>query len=361
MRYSIFILAFLMTWALHCTGQNKTTKEGLKVGKWTHTYELAYGTFTDIGYYKIIPLKTYDTIRSPAGYSLRVKYKGSTPMLFIYGRHHNKISVKDDLWQTTDSTGHTCRTDYWDQGLYLWSKNFDDKGNLTEYDYKDFENDTSFYLIYKNNQLYKKAYYPPENKNEETDIFYPNNNLIIPNAEPFFETNFGSAAVNIFQLNLSCKKDLTIHSISSSSENIQIRFPSKTLPYHLTTKDTVTFNLIFTPTPISFRDHDTITIVTSEENVQPYKMYCTLSAAHIDYRNVETISELTLSKSRDRYLVISPMGTETNVFISNSQMEKKYGIHGITKIDLNELNVGDNHVSISSCNIGGDLKLTITE
>jgi len=289
MQHLTFILAILLTWTIQCIGQNKTTKEGLNVGKWTDEYELAYGKFTETGFYKIIPLNIYETIRPLGDNIFEVKFKGSSTLLFFSGRQGNNISVKDSIWQTVDSVGKIYKTENWVQGLNLWTKYFDGNGNMTNYDYEDFENDTSFYLTYKNNQLYKKAFYPPDNKNQQTEIFYPDNNLVIPNAEPSFYCKFGDMAVNVFQLKLSCKKDLTINSVSSSSGNIQVTFPFNSVPYKLTKADTAIFNLIFTPTPTSFTDDDTITIVTSEENVLPYKIYCSLRASHIDGSNVESL------------------------------------------------------------------------
>lgn len=362
MRNLTFILTFLLTWTSQCAGQNKTTKEGLNVGKWIDEYELANGKFRETGYYKIIPLTTYDTIRPLGENIFEVKFKGSSPLLFFSGRHGNSISVKDSIWQTVDSIGKIYKTENWVQGLNLWTKYFDGNGNMTKYDYDDFENDTSFYLTYKNNQLYKKAFYPPDNKNQQTEIFYPDNNLVIPNAEPSFYYKFGDIAVNVFQLKLSCKQDLIINTVSSSSGNIQVTFPFNSVPYKLTKTDTAIFNLIFTPTPTSFTEDDTITIITSEENVLPYKIYCSLSASHIDGSNVETLSKLILSKSKDRYLLIAPMGTQTDAFITDSKgNEKRYRIQGITKIDLAQLKAGDYQLSIASCNTGGDIKLNIVE
>lgn len=364
MRKTTSILIVLLAWAFHCPGQNKVTKEGLKYGKWVEEYDDDNERLKTSGFYKIIPLSTYDTIRPLFDDGFEIKFKRSTPLLFISGRYNNDISVQDGLWRTVTSTGQLYRTDFWDQGLWVWYKDFDDKGNMIYYHYNDFENDTSFYLTFKNNQLYKKAYYPPENKNASTEIFYPDNNLIIQNAEPYFETLFGDEILNVFPLKISCKHDLTITSVSSGSENIQVDFPSNTLPCKLTPADTVTFNLVFKPTPISFRDYDTITILTSEKNVPPYKVYCDLKASHINHRNVETLGDLTLSQSKDRYLIISPMGTVTDISIyDRNQTIKDIQIFSssIAKIDLTEFSIGEYIVSIAGCSVGGFIKLKINE
>lgn len=302
-----FILTLLLTLTLGCFGQNKTTKEALNTGKWTEVHE-------------------------------------------------------DGIWQTADSTGNILKTEYWDKGLNLWTKYFDEHGNLSEYEYYDIKDDTHFYLTYKNNQLYKKAFYPPENKNQQTEIFYPDNNLLIPDAEPAFYSKFSDIAPSVFQLKLSCKKDLTIISVRSGSKNIHVNFPLNAPPFRLTPKDTACIDLIFTPTPASFSSSDTITIVTSEENVLPYKVYCSLRAFHIDGSNVETLQEISLSKTKDRYLFIAPMGTITEAIIQHSDgTEKRYDINQINQIDLKELEPGEYALAIYSCNTGGYLKLKISE
>lgn len=38
---------------------------------------------------------------------------------------------------------------------------------------------------------YKKAFYPPENKDEPVEIYYPEDNLVIPDAELSFYSVFG--------------------------------------------------------------------------------------------------------------------------------------------------------------------------
>ncbi len=362
MRQLIFILTLLLTSIFNCLGQNKTTKEGLKVGIWTEEYDLGYGEFTETGVYKIIPLNTYKTIQSLGDDSFEIKCKASTTILFFSGRHNKSISVKDSIWEIKDSIGKLYSTEMWHQGINIWRKYYDESGSLIEYHYIDLENDTTFNLIYINNRLFKKAFYPPENKNQQTEIFYPNNDLIIPNAELTFKSIFGDTVLNVYQLKLSCKKDLTIQSVRSGSKNIQVVFPFNTFPYELTEKDTAIFNLIFTPTPTTFIENDTITIITSEENVLPYMVFCSLNASHIDYSNVETLTELSLSKTKDQYLIIAPMGTQTDAYITDFLgTKKKYKIYGITKIDLSKLNVGEYQLSIASCNTGGDIKLTITD
>jgi hypothetical protein len=362
MRNLSTLRIFLLIYTCQCFGQNKTTQEGLNIGLWTEEYELYSEKFKETGKYKIVDLNKYDTIRQLGENAYEIKYKGSTPLLFSSGKYNNKISVKDSIWQTLDSLEKLIKTELWSNGLNLWTKYFDEKNNLIEYDYDDFENDTSFYLTFKNNQLFKKAYYPPNDKNNKTYIFYPNNNLIISNAELNFYSRFGDEKANELKLNLSCKKNLSILSIKSSSNNIQVKLPSKSFPYRLNQNEITTIGLTYTPILFDLKEADTITIQTNEINIPAYKIYCSMRYTHIDGKNVETIGHLSLSKTKDKYLFISSMGTVTNAYLKNKEGEKtEYEIHGNTKIGLEKLQIGEYDLSIFSCDTGGFIKLKITE
>lgn len=358
-----YLLALLLVCcALEGAAQNQVTPEGLFVGPWTEEYGVAERERRVTGCYKIIPLSTYDTIQEHWGTAYEIRFRGATPLLFFSGRHKDTISVKDGIWQTFDASGNLLSTEYWQQGLSLWTRHFDEASRLIQYDYVDLDNDSLFFLTYKDGQLYKKAFYSPDDKNHQTEVFYPEQHLVIPDAEPSLYFNFGDTVANVFTLKLSCKKDLTINAISSSSRNAQTTFLTNAFPLKLTTTDTAIINFAFTPTPASFRPRDTITIVTSEENAPPYKIYCTLKASHIDFGNVESLQAITLSKSKDRFLVIAPMGTQTDAYITHSDgHEDRYRILEITKIDLRGLDVGEYQLAIYSCNSAGSMTLTVLE
>ncbi len=83
---------------------------------------------------------------------------------------------------------------------------------------------------------------------------------------------------------------------------------------------------------------------------------------HIDWKNVQTIGHLSLSKTKDKYLIVSSMGTVTNAYLKNIRGENtEYEIHGDTKISLEKLQIGDYDLSIFSCDTNGFIKFTITE
>lgn len=344
--------------------RNKTTKNGLRTGLWVEHYETVEGKWVETGTYTIIPISTYDFLEfSHTLY--RIRYKGFEQLLFIEGHSDSLLSVKDGLWYTYDSTNTVRRTDLWSNGINLGTTYFDGQGELTQYHYTDFENDTSFYLTYIHKQLFKKAYFPPEDKNNETELYYPDNDLVIENAEPRFYANFLSKTTDTFQIRITARKSMDIVSMKSTASDMQLvdaSFQAVRFPLHIADHDTVILNMLFAPAPTTYREYDTISVVTSEINVPEYKLYCKARVSHLDGRNVQTIQDVTLSKKKDKYLVIAPMGTVTDAYITGATGEEKaYGINGITRINLEELDTGRYQMRISSCYTGGYMTLTIVE
>jgi hypothetical protein len=344
--------------------RNKTTKNGLRTGLWVEQYETHEGRWVETGTYAIIPVSTYDFLEfSRALY--RIRYKGFEQLLFVEGRSDSLLSVKDGLWYTYDSTRTLRRTDLWSNGLNLWTTYFDEQGEIQRHNYRDFENDTSFYLTYVDKRLFKKAYYPPEDKNNETVLYYPENDLVIEDAEPRFYANFLSKTTDTFQLRVTARKSMDIVSMKTTASDMQLvdaSFQAVRFPLHMAAHDTVILNMLFAPVPATYREYDTIVVATSEANVPEYKLYCKARASHLDGWNVQTIQDVTLSKKKDKYLIIAPMGTVTDAYITSATGEEKsYGIYGITRIDLEELDTGRYDMRISSCHTGGYMTLIIVE
>ena len=358
MKRKLFLSIFFLFFFCFLFGQNKKTEDGLRVGNWVNKWIWQGKKHKEFGVYKVVSIKNYDTIRGLGERDFEIRHKNSMTLLFFFGRFEDKISVKDGIWQVVYPLGKIKETDLWENGILLGWKTYNRKGILTNYSYEDFLGDTTFYLHYSGQQLFSKSFYPPENKNEETHIYYPNNNLSISNAEPNFYSNFGKK--DTIQLKISCKQALSINEISSSSENIKFAYPFNVLPLNLATKDTLTLDLIITSNSSTFRNSETITIKTSEGNVPDYKIYCSLRVFHVDGGNIETLRELSLSKSRDKYLYISQMGSITDAIISKGKKEiRNIRIMEDTKINLRKLKVGEYSLGVYSCENGGGLKLII--
>jgi hypothetical protein len=357
---------FLIT-AFSCIAQNKRTPDGLRTGEWSQKFPSGYGRVigkvTTEGAYTIIPANTYEIIRKLGNDSYEVKYKRSTPLLFHAGIKNGSMSVKDGVWNVYDSSGRLAKTDVWSNGLNTNSKYFDDKGNLVQCHYVDYDNDTSFYLTNIDKQLFKKAYYPPENKNSQVKIYYPENDLIINYAELGFRINFLYKPSDTQYVILSSAKETSIYSVTSANNSVEISgsFTAGCYPMKVTPETPAILQLIAKPHPLMYKRFDTIFIKTSEDR-PTYKIYCETHASHIDNRNVEIIKEIQLSRTKDRYLIIPSLGTVTDAVIK-SQVggSKGYEINGIRKIDLSQFSPGTYMLEISSCHTGGEMKLIITD
>lgn len=347
---------------------NQKTTTGLKTGRWLYGYEVNGEVLAETGCYRIIPLSTYHII-SELGLgsgSCRILYKGAEQLLFYSRQHEDSLSVKDDMWYTYYGDGRLHSIDMWDAGLSLWTRYFDGEGNLIQHDYHDYDNDTSFYLTYKNNQLFKKAYYPPDDGNHKTILYYPDNILEISNAEPDFRTNFLYKPTDTCGVFLTATKDITIMGITASNESFRILHTDGTtpvFPLRITPKDTVQLDILFSPTVQLFQEHATLVVETSDTAVPSYKLYCTARAAHVDGWNVRTMEKITLSKKNDEYVIIAPMGTVTDVYFLNKKGERidEYPVWGITRIALSEFAVGTYTMVISSCHTGGRMELFVVE
>lgn len=343
-----------------CIGQNLTTENGNKIGKWQEEFVNTKGSYKAIGNYQVLAIDSLGSIDFVFNNHIRVKKLASTPLVYYTTYRNNKISVKDGIWKTYYSSGKIAQIDSFKDGLNYWEKHFDTSGILNELNYNDFEGDTEVYLTYLDKQLFKKAYYPPNDKNNQTINYYPYNNLFIENAEPDLHKNFTLKRDSIYQIKLSAKMNMQILSIKSSSSNIKFKELQEKLPITLKPNDTIKIKFTFNPIPTSLREKDTITITTSEKNSPTYNIFCSTTAAHFDWENIGRLYYLKLSKEKDKYLILSPLGTSTGASIyQNEGEERKYSVQDITKINLNDFKVGKYNLRIHSCGILEIIQLDI--
>jgi hypothetical protein len=137
----------------------------------------------------------------------------------------------------------------------------------------------------------------------------------------------------------------------------------KPISFPLTIKanTSISLNVIVSPTSANYQMTDTLTLFTNQ-NETPYKIYSDIYAYHLNGRTVETLTSIQLSKSKDKFLILPGMGTETDATIVSKAGDKFfYEINGTTKIDLAAFPAGTYQLLISSCNTGGQLKFVITE
>jgi len=333
-----------------------------KSGFETSVYETDEDTLTVAGGYRIVSLKQFDTIRNLGRGCFEIHYKAANTLLFFSGKRGDSIAVQDSVWQTFDPRGKLRTREEWDKGVKLWSKTFDERGILQQYDYTDFEHDTSFYLTYRGGRLFKKVFYPPNDKNHSTAIFYPNDRLIIDQAELSCYKVYNSSVGSDYTLGLNCKKNLSVLSVQYGSKSIEVMKPRGGFPYKMKPGEQLTLHVKFKPSPQSLVSGDTITIVTSEDEKASYSVYCRFNAVHVDYSNVEQIRTMRLSKAKDKYLVVGRMGSVTDLIINYPTGRRShYEIKRTTKIDLSSFAPGIYTAQIAGCETGGGFDLIVTE
>jgi len=362
----IFILYTLLV--INCLhSQNKTTSNGLKTGFWKTEYNREFYEFNCEGHYNVISIKNLDTI--PEGRfanKLTVVYKNDTTWISYEQRKGDRIEVKDGLWKYYDSTG--LKLEYlvkYKRGIRLWSKDFNPDGSLFSRSYTDFRKGITFYEHYRMGKLFVKSFYLPATPNDKTIVFYPKTRLFISNAEPYFDYNFLNKESTPQNIQIAGKKSLKILSVTPHSSNFQVR-SSRALPFDLKKQDTLLLQLNFKPSPATTMEEDTIVIKTLENGkVHEYLICALTSAVHVDYQNVEHISKIELSQTRDQYLLIDKLGTQTDACVQtqddNICFELFAGLSPHISIDLKAFKPGVYPVYINSCNTFGSFTLVITE
>ncbi|MDJ1506286.1 hypothetical protein [Xanthocytophaga agilis] len=364
-RYWITILYFLEI--VCCLAQNRTTEYGLKVGKWIekemNNEELEIHT----GNYKIIQASAYiitDTLDSNI-FGIAYPEHERIPYLSIEGKYENFISVKDGTWETHDSSGTVYNRMLWQDGLNIESASFNSDGDTTNYYYYDFQNDRHYSCYYREGECYLKEYDP---YGERVRRYYPNRNLIIPEAEPEIDIMLLENNIGTYPLKLSSKSALKILSITSGSGIVEIIPHINSYPISISPNQEAEFTLKFIAEPenIIYALSDTLTIQTLDnDRMVSYDIYCTIFPVHIHGGNLESLETITLSRVKDKYLLLAPLGTETDAYLIYKGNRRRYhtfmGMETFIKIDIRDLSDGTYPLSISSCNDGKDIFLRIVK
>ena len=358
----INLIAFIN---LSCQENSSIDSSGMS----TDYYEDAYGKYTSRGKLKIIPISKYKIIKSygvmkegePGDFV--VKYKKATPLVFYEKKMNDSISVKDSIWKMYDQDGKLKRIEFWNEGLNEWTKFYNKQGELSEYDFKDYENDTSFTYTYVGSRLFKKSFFPPNDKNDQIEIYYPEEILSISNAELSFTINFLNKPVDSALIEIRSSQNSTITSISSKHKFVRLADSlgnPLSFPIDLMAGQSRVIKISVSPKSNNYKSQDTIVITSTAS--RPLNIYSNIYAYHLNNRSLKNVKKFGLSKSKDKYLIIPPMGTFTDATIISSKGKKDfYKINGITQIDLTKYRAGRYSLEVSSCHDYGLLELIISE
>lgn len=333
--------------------------DGLKTGYWTEGYSGGDGFFSQAGDYKIISTASYGKTLAETDFNVKVKYKGSTPLVWFEKNVNGRISVKDSIWNIFDREARLRGTSFWKDGLSQWTKHYDENGNLIEHEYEDYDKDTSFKLVYLDGKLFKKACYPKLNKLEETAVYYPNEPLSFSKAEFLCEINFRNHPIDTKEIILNATKDMTIKSISSGHRFVKVTTANDqplSFPYKIKAGSTTPLHITVSPTSAEYEQKDTITLMTAESE-SPYRICLHIRASHI------CEGELRLSKSKDKFLILPTMGTVLAAIVTPEEGPKTtyYVSRTFKRVDLSTFSVGKYGVEIRACYYKGSFTLVVTE
>lgn len=352
--YKPFLIITVVLTALSASGQFKKI-DGLKTGYWDESFQN--------GQYKIISTASYGKILEETAFNVKVKYKGSSPLVWFEKNVDGQISVKDSIWNKYDVNRRLRETRFWKDGLSQWAKQYDEKGNLVEHDYEDFDNDTSFQLVYIDGKLFKRAFYSPLGNREAAAVYYPNEPLRFSNADFFVEVNFVKYPTATKELTINATKDMTIKSVSSvhrftklvTADNQAISFP-----YKIKAGAAIPLKIVVSPGSAEYEETDTLTLITAESEV-PYRICLHIRGSHIDGRSVG--HEFTLSKSKDKYLILPTMGTLLAAEITSEEGKKETHLVSRTfkRVDLSTFSPGKYGIKIQACHYRGEYTMVVTE
>jgi hypothetical protein len=263
----IFLLINFQSFA-----QNKLTAEGLKIGYWKDNYYVDGLKFYSIGVYKVVKMSDYDTVCYLKDYELLFYKKSGIATTHYVG---DLFAVKDSTWQNFDPQGRRRSLVHFSNGIVKDYCLFDSIGNAIEKQVYGYENDKFSTFTYKNNQFFKESVYL-SNIKKEAEFFYPDKNLIISNAEFSFISTQVDSLETTKTVELSCKKDLKIKSIKSSSKNVIVKVVNNKTPIYLKKGDSVTLELKYSQKSTIPKKVIAINIDTDEVNVPIYKIFCTI-------------------------------------------------------------------------------------
>lgn len=72
---------------------------------------------------------------------------------------------------------------------------------------------------------------------------------------------------------------------------------------------------------------------------------------------------LILSKNKDKYLIVAPLGSQTDVFVYANSDEELFHemVYDYTKLDLQKMETGTYKIFIPSCHLGVSFSLILKD
>jgi len=343
--------------------QNKMNDHGLKCGHWNKDGVDCF--------YKIIPFTYYDTVSFDHDRRLEIRqFNGddtTDETIIIYGYFGDSISVRDGLFKACDSTGKLSQIIDYHLGLVGNMILFSD-GDTTQYNHNFMDSiKGNYYDHYLNNRAFSREFY---RNHEFAFSYYPYDDLVISDALLVSEIDLLKTTFDTLSVLLQAKKDLTVNSVSCAN-NIRVldkEYHPIKYPFTITSKDRIDLKIINHQYGDIIHDHDTLIIKTGPDNKQ-YSLFLNTAASHISKSNVQILKKITLSRQKDKELLINNCGPYGHMrFASKKGHSDTYQFEGnkVWLIPLSDFYENEYKLDVRMCyddgeGIGGVIDLILSD
>lgn len=356
------LVAFLIV-CYHSYAQNKLNEHGLKYGHWNENGIDCY--------YKIISFSYYDTVGFDLDSRLDIRrYDGMDTTLEtirVSGFFGDSISVRDGVMKAYDSFGNLSQIIEYRVGLVGTMIMFSN-GDTTTYNHVFLDNiSANFYDDYLNNRAFCRQFFK---SNVLTYSYYPYDDLIISNALLFSEIDLTKTSSDTVQVLLSAHKNLLVKAIESDKNTTVLDEKNQPLKFPLSIKR----NEVATLKIINYQSQDSTNLravirVNTTPGDKCYWIFLSTVAYHLSKSNISATKKITLSREKDKYLIVHSCGPYGHMFITDGGSkigEYRFEGNHTYKIPLKDLPKEKYEIEIGMCydddiGIGGKIDLLLKQ
>ncbi len=282
--------------------QNVTTTYGLRSVHWKQN-----GVECD---YKIVALSSFNVERFNEDSTIMTVIRGTgdsaiPERIWIRGYSNDSVSVRDGTCFFYDSSGSLAEIIEFKTGAMGSTITFAN-GDTIRYSH-DFIGhiDSDYYDSYINNRVFKREFFK---EGKFVNSFYPNDDLIMPNAELFSGLDLTKNSIDTIPIFLVARRNIQIGSVACNKHLrvLDEHYEPLKFPFALSSSGQTELKLINYQSTDSIIGMDTVVLYTIPEH-KAYPVFLSTVASHINGRNVYRIHEITLRR-KDKYLIVRNCG-----------------------------------------------------
>lgn len=322
----LFIIPFCSALA-----QNKLSYHGLKYGHW------------DVGNvacdYRIVAFSFFDTVGFDGADRLQVRQHNgrdtTTETIRISGYFGDSVSVLDGYFMSKDTAGRLIEVVEYRNGTYGSNILFH-QWDTAKYSHVFQHVDSNYYDTYVDNKVFSRMYF--RNRELRYD-YYPGKGLVIADAAPKIYIDLSRGNTDTVDLVLTARTEQFVNGIGYG-DHIALYdagYHPAHFPIAICPGDTIRLHIADAQWPQNMKVEDTLTIMTPEGK---YRVYLTAAASHLNKDNITTLKSMTVSRKKDKYLVVYSCGPYGHMLVSDttgSKMEYKFEGDNLYMISLTDL------------------------